>query len=87
MSQSSTTLASGQVHMSDGILVQLIEPDHQPPLVTDQPPRVVVTWPNHTTVCTPAKLAEVAAAACRVLASASTELSRIKAGQNKRRPS
>jgi hypothetical protein len=82
----STILAKGHIHMSDELVVWLIEPNNDPPLVTDEPPRIRVEWPPYASVCTPAKLAEVAAAACRILASASTEMSRLTAARNKRRP-
>jgi hypothetical protein len=75
-----TVLTEGTVHLSNDLLITLVEPDNEPA-------RVVISWPQHATVTTPAKLNEVVAAACRILASASTELSRIKSGRNKRRPS
>jgi hypothetical protein len=67
-------LASGQFHLSDSITIELVQPD-------GEPGRIRITWPSHTTITTPAKYAEAAAAAMRLLASASTELSRIKAGK------
>jgi hypothetical protein len=79
----STILGQGHIQMSDEIVVWLIEADHNPPLVTDEAPRTVIAWPPHATICTPEKLAEVAAAAMRILANASTELSRIKAGKHR----
>jgi hypothetical protein len=71
-----TTLASGAVNNSDELTVQLVQP-------ASEPPRILIVWPPATLVTTPAKYAEVAAAAMRVLANGVTELSRLKA--NKRR--
>ena len=68
------TLASGEFHLSDTITVELVQPD-------SEPARITISWPPHTTITTPAKYTEAAAAAMRLLASASTELSRIKAGK------
>jgi ABC-type proline/glycine betaine transport system substrate-binding protein len=69
-------LAHGQVHMSDTIKVELVQPD-------GEPARIVVVWPNHVTACTTAKYAEAAANAMRILANAVTELSRIKPGKRR----
>jgi ABC-type proline/glycine betaine transport system substrate-binding protein len=69
-------LAHGQVHMSDTIKVELVQPD-------GEPARIVVSWPNHVTVCSTAKYAEAAANAMRILANGVTELSRIKAGKRR----
>jgi hypothetical protein len=71
-----TVLAHGQVHLSDTLKVELIQPD-------GEPARIVVSWPNNVTVCTPARYAEAAAAAMRILANGVTELSRIKAGKRR----
>ena len=71
-----TTLASGAVNKGDELTVQLVQP-------ANEPPRILIVWPPYTSVTTPAKYAEVAAAAMRVLANGVTELSRLKA--NKRR--
>ena len=80
MSQSSqhptTVLAHGQVHMSDTIKVELVQPD-------GESARIVVSWPNRSTVTTTAKYAEAAANAMRILANGVTELSRIKAGKRR----
>jgi hypothetical protein len=70
------TLASGQVHMSDELTVELINS-------TDEPARIRIVWPAHATITTPASYAEAAAAAMRVLANASTELSRLKARKHR----
>jgi hypothetical protein len=71
-----TVLAHGQVHLSDTLKVELVQPD-------GEPARIVVTWPNHVTVCRTAKYAEAAANAMRILANGVTELSRIKAGRRR----
>jgi hypothetical protein len=71
-----TTLASGAVNKSDELTVQLVQP-------ANEPPSILIVSPPYTSVTTPAKYAEVAAAAMRVLANGVTELSRLKA--NKRR--
>jgi hypothetical protein len=71
-----TTLAEGAVNLSDQISVQLIEPDNEPA-------RILIVWPPHSSVTTPAKLNEVVAAACRILAGASTKLAQIKANKHR----
>jgi hypothetical protein len=87
----SITLASGAINLSDEISVELIAPPGWPyePLdpaaATEEPARVVISWPNHgDSVTTPAKFAEVASAAMKILAAATVELSRIKAGKRLR---
>jgi hypothetical protein len=40
-----TVLAHGQVHLSDTLKVELVQPD-------GEPARIVVSWPNNVTVCT-----------------------------------
>jgi hypothetical protein len=67
-----TDLSAGTINGHDRLVVELIEPP-------DTPPIVAINWPAKRTVCTPAKCAEVAAAAMRLLANASTALARIKA--------
>jgi hypothetical protein len=71
-----TTLASGQFHLSDTITIELVQAD-------GEPARIRITWPPHDTMTTPAKYTEAAAAAMKVLANASTELSRIKANKHR----
>ena len=71
-----TTLASGQINTTDQITVILVRPE-------GIPPSVIIHWPEQSTVSAPRKFAEVAAAAMKILALASTELTRIRA-QRKR---
>jgi hypothetical protein len=68
-----TTLASSQITAVDTITVQLLEPTGEPAIVR-------VTWPLQATITSAVKYAEVGSVAMRILANASTELSRIKAG-------
>jgi hypothetical protein len=69
-----TELASGQVTSTATLTVVLVQAEQASAVV-------IVKWPDKPTVLHPRKLAEAMAAACRVLANASTELSRIKAGK------
>ena len=71
-----TTLASAAVNNSDALTVQLVQP-------ANEPPRILIVWPPYTSVTTPAKYAEVAAAAMRVLANGVTELSRMRASKRR----
>jgi hypothetical protein len=79
-----TDLAAGAINASDRLVIELIVPP-------DMPPVIAITWPAKPTVCTPGTYAEVAAAAMRLLANASTALARIKAhggdARNTRAPS
>src|SRR5215211_4493291 len=79
MSQT-TQLASGHIHLSDEITVELVSPNGwpsaDPDAVTEEPAKIRIIWPPHSTITTAGKFAEVAAAAVKVLANASTELSR-----------
>jgi hypothetical protein len=63
-----TVLSEGRVG-HDAMEIQLVESD-------GRPPRVLIIWPPHATVTTVSQLAEVFAAAIRILANASTELNR-----------
>ena len=65
-------LSEGHVSPDSPISVQLIKRNHSP----ESQATVVITWPVHVTQCSPAKLAEVVSAACRVLGNASIELAR-----------
>ena len=69
-----TELASGTVHNSDRLQVELIQPDSMPAVV-------IIVWPAAATITTPARYLEVASTAMRLLAEASTTLSRIKASR------
>ena len=67
-----TDLAAGTINGSDRLLVELIEPVGQPPIVA-------ITWPAKTTVTTPANYPAVAAAITRLIAESATALARWKA--------
>ena len=69
-----TTLASGQINATDAITVVLVEPE-------GMPSSVIIHWPAQSTVSIPHQFPEVAAAAMRVLAKASTALASIRAGR------
>jgi hypothetical protein len=72
-----TELAHGMV-ASDELVVRLVEPDRHPETV-------MIVWPDHATVVQPARFAGVAATATRLLAHASTKLTRLRSAR--RRPS
>jgi hypothetical protein len=69
-----TELASSQITPSphNTITVELVEPEGMPAVVR-------IGWPPQPTICDPRRFAEVAAAAMKVLATASTELARANA--------
>jgi hypothetical protein len=67
-----TQLASASITPTDMITVELVQAEETPAVV-------IIKWPDKPTVLHMRKLAEAMATACRVLANASTELSRIKA--------
>jgi hypothetical protein len=69
-----TQLAHGQIAAADELSVQLIQPDSMPAVVR-------IVWPTAPTITTPARYNEVASAAVRLLAEASTTLARIKASK------
>jgi hypothetical protein len=69
-----TQLAHGQIAAADELSVQLIQPDSMPAVVR-------IVWPTAATITTPARYNEVASAAIRLLAEASTTLARIKASK------
>jgi hypothetical protein len=79
-----TQLASGQIHMSDDLRVELITPNSwpnqhsDPDAVTEEPPRIRIIWPIHSTVCTPAKFDQAVANAMKVLSNAVVELGAIR---------
>jgi len=73
-----TPLASGAINgSSDTIQVDLSNPDGMPPAMR-------ITWPPKPTVVQPARFAEVAATAMRLLANASTEFTQLRSAR--RRP-
>lgn len=72
-----TTLAEGQINATDTLTVVLVRPK-------DMPPAVMIHWPDHPTVSPPLRFAEVAAAVCKIVARASTEMARTLGKQ--RRP-
>ena len=77
MSQSSpaVVLASGRLNRSgDTISIELISRDAMPAVVR-------IVWPAAATITTPARYLEVASTAMRLLAEASTTLTRIKASK------
>jgi len=67
-----TDLSAGQINGSDRLTVELIRPH-------DTPPIVKVNWPTKPTICTPANYDQMAAAAMRLLAAASTTIAGLKA--------
>jgi hypothetical protein len=68
-----TPLASGTINQSgDTLSVELVELD-------DHPAAIRIVWPAKTTIVQPARYNEVASTVMRMLATASTELARIKA--------
>jgi hypothetical protein len=69
-----TQLAHGQIAAADELSVQLIQRDSMPAVVR-------IVWPTAPTITTPARYNEVASAAIRLLAEASTTLARIKASK------
>jgi hypothetical protein len=73
-SSESTELAHGTINGADEISVQLFRP-------TGMPAVVRIVWPAKPTVCHPRRYTEVAAAAMKLLAEASTTLAGIKASR------
>ena len=72
-----TELASGQINASDTITVVYVRPE-------GMPASVIIHWPEQPSVSQPLRFAEVAAAVCKIVAGASTELARLLG--TKRRP-
>jgi hypothetical protein len=68
----STTLSAGQINGADTLSIELIQP-------ADMPAVVRIVWPPKPTITTPARFAEVAAAAMKLLATAVTTHNQIKA--------
>jgi hypothetical protein len=63
-------LSEGHVTADSPLSVELIK------TLPDGLPMVVITWRNHKTEVSPAKLSQAVADACRILANGSVELSR-----------
>jgi hypothetical protein len=70
----STILSSGPINGGDTLTVELFQPDRMPVAVR-------IVWPGAATITTPAHYLEVASAAMRLLAEASTTLARIRASR------
>ena len=70
----STILSSGPVNGGETLTVELIQPDSMPAVVR-------IVWPTAATITTPAHYLAVASAAMRLLAEASTTLTRIRASR------
>jgi hypothetical protein len=68
----STILSSGTINGVDRLTIELIQADSTPAVVR-------IVWPTGATITTPAHYREVASAAMRLLAEASTTLARIRA--------
>jgi hypothetical protein len=71
-SRSRTQLISGEIIDGAILNVWLVR--------QDQDESIMIMWPTHPTQCSSRKFSDVCAVACRLLANASTELSRLKAG-------
>ena len=73
MSQSSRTpLAGGMVNGNARLRVELIEPNR------GKPPVIAIDWPPTPTVCDPAQLDAIVAAAMRILANSVVSLAGIR---------
>ena len=70
----STILSSGPLNGADTLTIEVIQPDHMPAVVR-------IVWPTAGTMTPPAHYREVASAAMRLLAEASTTLARIRASR------
>ena len=70
----STILSSGPINGADTLTIEVIQPDCMPAMVR-------IVWPTAATITTPAHYLEVASAAMRLLAEASTTLARIRASR------
>jgi hypothetical protein len=70
----STILSSGPINSADTLTIELFQPDRMPAVVR-------IVWPTAATITTPAHYLEVASAAMRLLAEASTILARIRASR------
>jgi hypothetical protein len=74
----STILSSGPINGADTLTIELIQPDSRR-AQRGTPAVVRIVWPTAATITTPAHYREVASAAMRLLAEASTTLARIRA--------
>jgi hypothetical protein len=70
----STILSSGPINGADTLTIEVIQPESMPAVVR-------IVWPTAATITTPAHYLEVASAAMRLLAEASTTLARIRASR------
>jgi hypothetical protein len=68
----STILSSGPIDGAAALTIELIQPDSTPAVVK-------IVWPTGATIPPPRPYLEVASAAMRLLADASTNLARIRA--------
>jgi hypothetical protein len=68
---STTTLAAGTINGADQLSIELVEPP-------DLPPVIRFRWPVKPTVCPPAQLDAVVAAAMRLLSAAVIELAALR---------
>lgn len=69
-----TTLARGMVTASDEIAVELLD-------TAEHAQMILIRWPAKVTPVQPCAYADAASKAMRILATASTELARLKAGR------
>jgi hypothetical protein len=70
----STILSSGPINGADRLMIEVVQPDSMPAVVR-------IVWPTAATITIPAQYREVASAAMRLLAEASTNLARIRASR------
>jgi hypothetical protein len=70
----STILSSGAINGAETLTIELIRPNSMPAVVR-------IVWPTAATITTPADYLQVASAAMRLLAEASTTLARIRASR------
>ena len=73
-SDQSTILSSGPINGADTLTIEVIQPDSIPALVR-------IVWPTAATISAPAHYLQVASAAMRLLAEASTTLARIRSSR------
>ena len=66
-----TELASGHITRAQELRVVLEEP-------ADNPPVILIEWPDQATICTPHQLQAAAAKATNILARATVRLSQIR---------